>query len=147
MIFREIYAKAIEKNIKFFYHNLLHFYELIKNIPNRNYFIKNDNIFDKNNRPLYKTSITQDSKTLSFYPTHNPLWEKEFFQTRLQEWEEKFFLTGKTINNIIKKVKDKKEFFRKNKIPPKIRGYVLKENLCDTLSMEMSTDALKNGKN
>jgi tRNA(Ile)-lysidine synthase len=40
-----------------------------------------------------------------------------------------------------------KEFLRKNKIPPKVRGYVQKENLCHTLSTEMSTDALKNGKN
>jgi tRNA(Ile)-lysidine synthase len=44
-------------------------------------------------------------------------------------------------------LKNKKEFFRKNKIPPKIRGYVLKEQLCDMLSTEMSTDALKSGKN
>ncbi|MEO1924112.1 MAG: tRNA lysidine(34) synthetase TilS [Nautiliaceae bacterium] len=43
--------------------------------------------------------------------------------------------------------KKQKEFFRINKIPPKVRGYAAKEKLCDTLSMEMSTDVLKNGKN
>ena len=43
--------------------------------------------------------------------------------------------------------KNQKEFFRINKIPPKIRGYVAKEKLCDTLFTEMSTDALKSGKN
>ena len=42
--------------------------------------------------------------------------------------------------------KEQKEFFRTNKIPPKIRGYAAKEKLCDMLYTEMSTDVLKNGK-
>ncbi|GAB6045339.1 tRNA lysidine(34) synthetase TilS [Caminibacter profundus] len=42
--------------------------------------------------------------------------------------------------------KKQKEFFRINKIPPKVRGYIAKEKLCNMLSMEISTDVLKNGK-
>jgi tRNA(Ile)-lysidine synthase len=42
--------------------------------------------------------------------------------------------------------KQQKEFFRINKIPPKVRSYIAKEKLCTTLSTEISTDALKSGK-
>jgi tRNA(Ile)-lysidine synthase len=36
--------------------------------------------------------------------------------------------------------KEQKELFRKHKIPPKIRSYIAKENLCHTLFTEISTD-------
>ena len=39
-----------------------------------------------------------------------------------------------------------KEFFRINKIPPKVRGYIQKEILCHTSYTEMFTDVLKSGK-
>jgi len=42
--------------------------------------------------------------------------------------------------------KNQKELFRINKIPPKIRGYIAKEKLCDMLFTETYTDVLKNGK-
>jgi hypothetical protein len=100
-----------KKNIEFFYHNFPSYYHLIRNIKTRRFLIKNNNIFDTlTNTYIFPNSI-DDGLKFAKTPTHNPLWEKEFFQTKLQEWEEKFFLTGKTINNIIKKVKDKKEFF------------------------------------
>ena len=100
-----------KKNLEFFYHNLPSYYHLIRNIKTRRFLIKNNNIFDTlTNSYIFPNSI-DDGLQFAKTPTHNPLWEKEFFQTKLQEWEEKFFLTGKTINNIIKKVKDKKEFF------------------------------------
>jgi len=71
--------KLFEKNIKYFYENLPHYYELIKNIKTRNYLIKNDNIYDRNGNKLYPNSIEEDSNSFAFYPTHNPLWEKSFF--------------------------------------------------------------------
>jgi tRNA(Ile)-lysidine synthase len=37
--------------------------------------------------------------------------------------------------------KNQKEFFRRLKIPPKIRSYIAKEKLCHMLSMETFTDA------
>jgi tRNA(Ile)-lysidine synthase len=40
-----------------------------------------------------------------------------------------------------------KDFYRINKIPPKVRGYIQKEKLCHTLYTETSTDAWKSGKN
>ncbi|WP_457564989.1 tRNA lysidine(34) synthetase TilS [Caminibacter sp.] len=39
-----------------------------------------------------------------------------------------------------------KEFFRINKIPPKVRGYIQKEILCHTSYTEIFTDALKSGR-
>jgi len=42
--------------------------------------------------------------------------------------------------------KEKKELFRKHKIPTKIRSYIVKEKLCHMLFTEMSTDVLKSGK-
>ncbi|GAB6045988.1 motility associated factor glycosyltransferase family protein [Caminibacter profundus] len=97
--------KLFEKNIKYFYENLPHYYELIKNIKTRNYLIKNDNIYDRNGNKLYPNSIEEDSNSFAFYPTHNPLWEKKFFYITPIKWEKKFLLTGKIINKIQKKAK------------------------------------------
>ncbi|WP_456479769.1 motility associated factor glycosyltransferase family protein [Nautilia sp.] len=94
--------ELFKKNINFLYKNLPHLYEKIKTAPKEHY-IKNDNIYAKNGKKIYKTSITEDSKKLSFYPTHNPLWEKKFFYITPSLWEDKFFITGKAINSLIKK--------------------------------------------
>jgi len=102
--------KLFEKNLKFFYENLPHYYELIKNIKTRNFLIKNDNIYDKSNNKLYPNSIQTDSKTFSFHPTHNHLWQKEFFYINPKKWENNFFITGKLINKLLQKAKSLKSY-------------------------------------
>ncbi|WP_456469753.1 motility associated factor glycosyltransferase family protein [Caminibacter sp.] len=115
--------ELFEKNIKFFYNELPHYYELIKNIKTRNFLIKNDNIIDKNGNKLYPSSIEEDSKKFALYPTHNKLWEKKFFYINPVIWEKKFFITGKIINKLITKAKTLKEYthhgfyFDKNFLP------------------------------
>ncbi|MEO1923844.1 MAG: 6-hydroxymethylpterin diphosphokinase MptE-like protein [Nautiliaceae bacterium] len=102
--------ELFEKNIKFFYQNLPHYYELIKNIKTRNFLIKENNLIDKNGNKLYPSSIEEDSKKFAFYPTHNDLWEKRFFYLHPIKWERKFFITGKIVNKLIKKAKTLKEY-------------------------------------
>ena len=114
--------KLFEKNIKYFYENLPHYYELIKNIKERNFLIKNGNIYDKNNNKIYPNSIEEDSKTFSFYPTHNQLWQKKFFYINPTKWEKDFFITGKIVNKLIQKAKTLKSYtkgyyFDKNFLP------------------------------
>ena len=115
--------ELFEKNIKFFYNELPHYYELIKNIKTRNFLIKNDNIIDKTGNKLYPSSIEEDSKKFALYPTHNKLWEKKFFYINPVIWEKKFFITGKIINKLITKAKTLKEYthhgfyFDKNFLP------------------------------
>ncbi len=96
--------KLFEKNIKYFYTHLPSYYELIKNLKTRNFYLKEDNLFDSNHRSIYNTSITEDSRKFAFFPTHNPLWEKKFFYVEPNKWDEKeFYITGKIINKLIKK--------------------------------------------
>ena len=115
--------KLFEKNIKFLYENIPHYYELIKNLKTRNYLIKEDNIFDKAGNKLYPNSITQDSKTFAFFPTHNNLWEKKFFYIEPSYLKKEFFVTGKIINKLINKAKTIKNYspkgfyFEKNFLP------------------------------
>ena len=111
-----------QKNLKYFYENLPQYYNLIKNLKTRNYLIKNDNIFDKNNNKLYPNSIEEDSKTFAFFPTHNDLWEKRFFYITPEKWEKNFQITGKIVNKTIKKAKTLKSYtegfyFDKNFLP------------------------------
>ena len=114
-----------QKNLKYFYENLPQYYNLIKNLKHRNYIIKNDNLFDKNNNKLYPNSIEEDSKTFAFFPTHNDLWEKRFFYITPEKWQKEFQITGKIVNKIIKKAKTLKSYtkgfyFDKNFLPTTI---------------------------
>jgi len=94
--------KLFEKNISFLYKNLPQYYNLIKNIKNRNYKITNDNIYDLNNNPLYPNGIEHDSQTMAAQPTHNTLWEKKYSSIEPVEWNEKDFpYTGKAVNEVI----------------------------------------------
>ncbi len=103
-----------EKNIKFLYHNLPHYYYLVKNIKTRNYKIIKDNIADANGNTLYPNSINEDSEKFAFYPTHNELWDKKFFMIEPYAWDEKqFYVTGKIANKIINKVKSLKSYSEK----------------------------------
>jgi len=111
-----------KKNIKYFYENLPDYYKLITNIKNRNYQITNDNIVDKFNNKLYTYSIKEDSKLFSLYPTHNKLWQKNFFYINPTNWEKNFFITGKIVNKLIHKTKTLKNYsegfyFDKNFLP------------------------------
>ena len=94
-----------EKNIKFLYENLPHYYRLITSIKNRRFVIQNNNILDTlTNTYIYPNSIYEDSRKFAYYPTHNDLWQKHFTFIKPKRWdEEKFFITGKIINKLIKK--------------------------------------------
>ena len=93
--------RLFEKNLKFFYENLPQYYKLITSIKNRNFLIKNDNLYH-NNAPVYPDSISKDSRLIASNPLNNPLWQKEFF-INPQKWdEEKFYKTGKIINSFLK---------------------------------------------
>jgi len=94
--------KLFEKNIKFFYHNLPQYYELIIKAK-KTLTIKNDNLYTSNNTPIYPNSITEDSETFAMQPTHNPLWEKNFFVIKPKKWDKNFYITGKIINSMINK--------------------------------------------
>jgi len=95
--------KLFQKNIKFLYDNLPHYYQLIKNIKNRNYIIKNNNIYDLDQNPIYPNSIETDSKLLASNPINNPLYKKNFLLLNPQKWEKDFYITGKIINKLINK--------------------------------------------
>lgn len=97
--------KLFEKNIKFFYENLPHYYDLIKNLKHRNFYIKDDNLYDTNHNKVYPTSITEDSKQFAHIPTHNPLWEKDFFYIHPFYWKKDFNITGDIINSLFEKAK------------------------------------------
>jgi len=114
--------KLFEKNIKFFYENLPHYYELIKSLNSRNYLIRNNNIYDLNNNKLYPNSIEEDSKTFAFNPIYNKLWERDFFYIKPYKWEKNFHITGKIVNKLIQKAKTLKSYtngyyFDKNFLP------------------------------
>jgi hypothetical protein len=116
--------KLFEKNIKYFYNNIPHFYKLLTSIKTRRYKIINDNILDtKTNQFIYEKSINEDSKLLAFNPIHNPLWHKEFFyENPLKFNEEDFFITGKIVNKMINKAKtlnytENGFYFEKNFLP------------------------------
>jgi len=95
--------KLFQKNIKYLYENLPHYYDLIKNIKTRNYFIKDDNIYETNQNKIYPNSIKIDSKLLSANPINNPLYEKKFSFINPHKWEKDFYITGKIVNKLIDK--------------------------------------------
>jgi hypothetical protein len=104
--------ELFEKNIRFFYQHLPHYYELIKSIKTRDFKIKENNIYQKDKK-VFKNSIN-DSLTFASYPINNPLWQKEFFTLNPSKWDEKkFYITGKIANKLIKKAKSFKEFQEK----------------------------------
>lgn len=94
--------RLFEKNIRFFYENLPHFYELVKDIKQRNYLLKNDNLFSSDGTPVYPHSVSSDSERFAHIPTHNPLWEKDFFYIHPYYWQKDFNITADIINNIFK---------------------------------------------
>ena len=116
--------KLFQKNIKFLYYNLPHYYQLIQNIKNRNYLIKNNNIYDLNQNPLYPNSIEIDSKLLSANPINNPLYKKNFLFLNPPKWEEEFYITGKIVNKLIDKFNNLPHtdgfYFDKNFLPATI---------------------------
>ena len=96
--------KLFEKNIKYLYKNLPHYYNLVTSIKKRNFEIKNNNILDLNSKQyIYPNSINEDSKILAFNPINNNLYKKHFTFINPPLWEEKFYITGKIINKLIKK--------------------------------------------
>ena len=96
--------QLFEKNIKFLYQNLPHYYKLITSIKKSNFEIKDNNIFDINsNSPVYPNSIEEDSKILAFNPINNNLYKKHFTFINPSIWENKFYITGKIVNKLIKK--------------------------------------------
>jgi len=95
--------KLFQKNIKYLYENLPHYYDLIKNIKIKNYFIKDDNIYDINQNKIYPNSIKEDSKILASNPINNPLYYKNFTFLNSPKWEEEFYITGKIVNKLIDK--------------------------------------------
>ncbi len=99
-----------EKNIKFLYDNLPHYYNLVKNIKTRNYKILNDNIIDINGNKLYPNSVEEDSKKFAYYPTHNELWERKFYMIKTYFWEKEFNVTGKIVNKMINKAKTIRDY-------------------------------------
>jgi len=104
-------VELFKKNLEFFYKNLPHYYELIKSIESRNFYIKDDNIYDKNNNPIYPVPISKFSEYIATYPTNNKEWQKHFLYIHPYNWnEERFYITGKIINNLIKKAKSIKSY-------------------------------------
>ncbi|EDM23015.1 6-hydroxymethylpterin diphosphokinase MptE-like protein [Caminibacter mediatlanticus] len=92
--------KLFEKNIRFFYENLPHYYNLIASIKSRNFKIQNNNIF-LHNKPIYKNDIYTDSKIIASNPINNPLWKRHFF-IKPKKWNEKeFYITGEIINSFL----------------------------------------------
>ena len=93
--------KLFEKNLNFFKTYLPDYFKLVTSIKERNYIIKNDNLYDRQGNKIYPNSITQDSKTIAKNPVRNPLWKRHFF-IKPQKWDEKeFYATGKIINSFI----------------------------------------------
>ena len=96
--------KLFEKNIKYLYNNLPHYYSLITTIKKKRFLIKNNNIFDTlTNSFLYPNSIEEDSIIFATNPINNSLYDKYFTFVEPKKWEEKFYITGKIINKLIEK--------------------------------------------
>ena len=111
-----------DKNIKYLYHNLPHYYELINNIKKRNFELKKDNIFEiDSNIAVYPNSISEDSKILAHNPINNNLYKKHFTFINPPLWENKFYITGKIVNKLIDKFnklpRTKGFYFEKNFLP------------------------------
>jgi len=105
--------KLFEKNLRFFYSNLPEYYELLKKIKKRNFFVKNDNIYDIGGNRLYPNSISEDIKQIVNMPTHNPLWRKNFLSIEPMAWDErKFPHTGSAINHISREAKKLKSYLK-----------------------------------
>ena len=129
--------KLFQKNIKYLYENLPHYYNLIKNIETRNYFIKDDNIYDINQNKIYPHSITKDSKILASNPINNPLYHKNFTFLNPPKWEKDFYITGKIVNKLIDKFKKlphtKGFYFDKDFLPATIIYGILSGKHIDLL--------------
>ncbi len=98
-------VKLFEKNIKFLYSNLPHYYNLLRKIKEKRFLIKNGNVFDTlTNTYVYMNSIEKDSKILSFNPINNDLYKKHFTYINPPKWNENFYVTGKIINKLIDKL-------------------------------------------
>ena len=96
--------KLFEKNIKFLYYNLPHYYKLITSIKEKRFLIKDENIFDTLTKQfIYQNSINSDSEIFAKNPINNPLYEKSFTFLNPPKWEEKFYITGKIVNKLIEK--------------------------------------------
>ena len=119
-------VKLFEKNMKFLYSHLPHYYNLVASIKSRRFLIKSNNILDtKLNQFVYPNSIYEDSEKLAFYPTHNKLWQKDFAFIKPKKWDEnKFYITGKIINEMINKYEKLNHtngfYFDKNFLPTTI---------------------------
>ncbi len=117
--------KLFEKNIKYLYNNLPHYYSLITTIKKKRFLIKNNNIFDTlTNSFLYPNSIEEDSIIFATNPINNSLYDKYFTFVEPKKWEEKFYITGKIINKLIEKANrlshTDRFYFDKNFLPTTI---------------------------
>jgi hypothetical protein len=84
--------KLFEKNLKYLYYNLPHYYKLISSFKSRRFLIKNNNIFDTfSNIYLYPNSIEKDSKIFATNPINNDLYTKHFTFINPQKWENNFY--------------------------------------------------------
>jgi hypothetical protein len=140
--------KLFEKNIKFFYKNIPHFYNLIVSIKTRRYKLINNNIYDtKTNSFLYPNSIDEDSLTFSYNPIQNPLWERDFFYKEPQKLNEKdFYVTGKIINKMINKAKTLNYtngfYFEKNFLPATVILGILSGKHIELLAQKYNFQSL-----
>ena len=99
------------KNMKYFYDNIPHFYELIKNIKTRRFkIIENNglNIFDTKNKVYFypvedsKHLMKEVSEVYANSPMKNNLWEKFFLIKDLPYYDEKVLpITSKICNQIM----------------------------------------------
>jgi len=130
--------KMFEKNIKFLYKNLPHYYNLIASIKKRNFELKNNNIFDINsNSFIYPNSIQKDSEFLALNPINNNLYKKHFTFINPTKWENNFYITGKIINKLINKASHiphiKGFYFEKDFLPATIIYGILSGKHIDIL--------------
>ena len=117
--------KLFEKNIKFLYYNLPHYYNLITSIKNRRFLIKENNIFDTITQQfIYPHSIEEDSLIFAQNPINNSLYKKNLTFINPTKWEDTFYITGKIINKLIDKTSKLPStegfFFENNFLPSTI---------------------------
>jgi len=108
------------KNMKYFYDNIPHFYQLIKNIKTRRFKIIRQNGFNiydtKSNTYFYpiengKHLMESISQLYANNPMKNELWKKFFLTKELPYYDEKILPSTSTIcNKIIFKTKQSKSF-------------------------------------
>jgi len=108
------------KNMKYFYENIPHFYELIKNIKTRNFQIIDENglnIYDTKNKTFFypvendKHLMKEVSEVYASSPIKNDLWDKYFLVKNLPYYDEEILpITSKICNKIIEISKNSEKY-------------------------------------